>query len=131
METIKTVDKLTANRANILTKNYENGEQVGSNHRCSYSNSEKGRVILIANEPEDIVKEVMEVWGDSPTVEDSEIPKFEKKPTPEEKRIAALEEQLETSDEALVLLYEMQTEQDEINVAQDEAITGLYEIMLS
>ena len=50
-------------------------------------------------------------------------------PTAEE-RITELEEQLISSDEAVVLLYEMQFTQDEINVAQDEAITGLYEILL-
>lgn len=44
--------------------------QVGSNHRCAYSNSASGRELLIANEPEDIVAKVMEVWGNTPTVEE-------------------------------------------------------------
>ena len=52
----------------------------------------------------------------------------EKIPT-EAEQIAALEELLVASDEAVVSLYEMQLMQDEVNVAQDEAITGLYEMM--
>ena len=57
------------------------------------------------------------------------IPEPPHEPTTDE-RIAELEEQLISSDEAVVLLYEMQFTQDEINIAQDEAITGLYEIIL-
>lgn len=57
----------------------EKETQVGSNHRRAYSNSASGREMLIANEPEDTVAEVMEVWGDTPTVEE---PKFEEH-TPE------------------------------------------------
>jgi hypothetical protein len=107
METVKTVDKLTADRANILTQDYENGEQVGLNHRCSYSNSESGRALLVANEPEDIVTEVMAVWGDSPTVEEPEMPEFEAKPTPEE-RIAELEAETATLKEYdTELLYQV------------------------
>ena len=52
----------------------ERETQIGSNHRCSYTNSESGRALLFENEPEDIVAEVMEVWGDAPTVEE---PKFD------------------------------------------------------
>ena len=129
METVKTVDKLTADSANILTKTYENGEQVGLNHRCSYANSESGRVLLIANEPKDIVTEIMAVWGNSPTVEEPEIPEFEVKPTTEE-RVSEIEEQLLASDETVIALYELQTAQEEINAAQDEAITGLYELLV-
>ena len=46
----------------------ERETQIGSNPRCDDTNSESGRVLLSENEPEDIVAEVMEVWGDEPTV---------------------------------------------------------------
>ena len=48
-----------------------------------------------------------------------------------EETVALQEEMLMMSDEAVVLLYELQSTQSEINDAQDEAIIGLYEIMLS
>lgn len=41
-------------------------------HRCSYENSTSGRTSIIENEPEEIVAEVFEVWGDSPKVEEPE-----------------------------------------------------------
>ena len=65
------------------------------------------------------------------------IPEPPHEPTAEE-RIAELEATVElqeelllASDEAVILLYEMEANQNVINEAQDEAITGLYEILLS
>lgn len=65
---MKTVTNLTSEGVSILTVT------DGQNHRRAYSNSERGRTSLIAFEPDEVVDEVMAVWGDSPTVEDVEIP---------------------------------------------------------
>lgn len=108
----KTATYLTAESVSILTQQFdkdENGEevQVGSNHRCSYSNSESGRALLAAKEPEDIVAEVLTVWGDEPTVAELDMSEFTPEPTTEE-RIAQLEETvaLQTENEA-ELLYQV------------------------
>lgn len=42
----------------------------GQNHRCAYANSAQGRMQLEQDCPPDVVAQVMEVWGDTPTVED-------------------------------------------------------------
>ena len=44
-------------------------------------------------------------------------------------RITALEEQLLATDETAVELYEMQLAQEEINMAQDDALTEIYELI--
>lgn len=64
----KTADMLTEESVSILTIN-EDGER----HRSAYENSKSGRELLLEYEPEDIVSQVMEVWGDSPTVEEPEF----------------------------------------------------------
>lgn len=82
--------------------------QIGSNHRCAYSNTESGRAMLTEKEPEDIVAEVMAVWGDAPTVEEF---KFDENYVPEptaEERITQLEEQVAThEDNDAELLYQI------------------------
>ena len=127
METVtkKTISDLTIESVSILTQQFEvvkevqtieeDGEskeieveketQIGSNHRCAYSNSESGRALLIENEPEDIVAEIMEVWGDAPTVEEYKDIVIE--PTAEE-RIRELEAQNADSVEIEAdLMYEL------------------------
>ena len=42
-------------------------------HRKAYINSEKGRQALCVEQPEEVVKEIMAVWGAVPTVEE-ELP---------------------------------------------------------
>ena len=68
----KTVDMLTTDNVSILTQNFIDldgkQEQVGSNHRCAYVNSENGRQNLQDNEPEEVVTAVMAICGDYPTV---------------------------------------------------------------
>lgn len=98
METItkKTATNLNSESVSILTQQFyyttekemqlvedewkevevEREVQVGSNHRCAYSNSESGRAMLVEKEPEDIVAEVMAVWGDTPTLEEPEYPEY-------------------------------------------------------
>lgn len=80
-ETKKTITSLTNDSVSILTQNfttdeYGTSEQVGSNHRTSYSNSESGRLLLAENEPEEIVATVLQMWGESPTIEEPELPEL-------------------------------------------------------
>ena len=93
-ETKKTITSLTTESVSILTQQFENETQIGGNHRCAYTNTESGRVSLIEREPEDIVAEVLAVWGEEPTVEEPTFDDYESKPTAEE-RIAELEAQNE------------------------------------
>lgn len=83
---MKTVTNLTSESVSILTVT------DGKNHRRAYENSESGRADLIAFEPDEVVNEVMAVWGDTPTVETPVIEPTEPEPTAEE-RLAKLEEQ--------------------------------------
>lgn len=72
--TKKTVTNLTTDSVSILTQQFLEVDgtetQIGSNHRCAYENSVSGRELFIANETEKVVADVMEVWGDTPTVEE-------------------------------------------------------------
>lgn len=70
-----------------------NETQVGNNHRCAYDNSERGRMFLLEQEPEDIVAEVLKVWGESPTVEEPKFEEYVPEPTLEE-RVTVIEETL-------------------------------------
>lgn len=79
--TKKTITSLTSDSVSILTQTfttdeYGTSEQVGSNHRTSYDNSESGRTMLAENEPEEIVATVFQMWGDSPTIEEPELPEL-------------------------------------------------------
>ena len=93
--------------------------------------------------PDDMVEEIWETKGYCNIVlnkDETEVVSFtpteipyipvpEPKPTKEEKRIAELEEQLLLADETAVALYESQLAQEEINIAQDEALVELYEML--
>ena len=109
---IKSVDLVTSDMACILTRQFNevdgNLVQVGLDHRSGYDNSESGRQLLLESEPEDIVTEVMAVWGDAPTVEEFKVNEnFVPGPTAEE-RIAVLEEQIATmEDNDAELLYQI------------------------
>ena len=76
MKTKKIVDRLTEDGVCILTQKFveDDGKmlQVGENHRRAYTNSITGRVEITENEPEDVVNAVMTMWGDEPTVVESE-----------------------------------------------------------
>lgn len=80
METVtrKTVDMLTSDSVSVLTQKFIelDGEQtqVGENHRCAYTNSARGRILLAESEPAEVVSAVMAMWGDTPTVEEPEYP---------------------------------------------------------
>ncbi len=72
----KTVDRLTTDSVSVLTQQFVdlNGvsTQVGENHRTSYANSESGRSSLQDTEPDEVVNAVLAIWGDTPTVEESQ-----------------------------------------------------------
>lgn len=73
----KVVDMLTKDSVSILTQKFVEIDgvetQVGENHRCSYVNSELGRSDLQGSEPEAVVNSVFSIWGETPTVNESEV----------------------------------------------------------
>lgn len=121
----KTVDMLTNTSVSILTQEFYDTEdgaaQVGDNFRCTYINSVGGRKLLVENESEEVVTEVMEVWGDLPTVEWVEPDEnYVPKPTTGE-RITQLEEQVAVHEENdAELLYQICLLQ--LGITEDELI---------
>lgn len=92
--------------------------------------------------PDDMVEEIMETKGFCDIVlneEGTEVVSFTQREIPKipesvaelttEERIAELEEQMLAIDEVAVDLYEQKLAQEKINMAQDEAIVTLYEMM--
>ena len=66
-----TLDCLTLDSVSILKQEFDkNGNQVGYNTRRAYMNSDQSREELQQELPEDKYNELLEVWGDTPTVED-------------------------------------------------------------
>ena len=81
METIKktTILKLTETFVNIETQDYIliNGVDAKLDtlpHNIHYVNCPSGRASLQSQQPDNIVASVMAIWGDTPTVEEPEIP---------------------------------------------------------
>lgn len=70
----KVVDMLTKDSVSIITKKNIDVDgiktQVGENHRCAYVNSERGRVKISEEQPEEVVNSVFAIWGDTPTIEE-------------------------------------------------------------
>lgn len=75
----KTVPLITVDFACVLTQQFETDDsndaeiQIGYDHRCTYDNNPMGRELLLNTEPEDIIAEVLVVWGDHPTVKNPQI----------------------------------------------------------
>lgn len=90
----KSIYYLTSDTVSILTQTTDELSEEVRNHMVGYDNSESGRADLIAFEPDEVVNKVMEVWGDTPTVETPVVEPTESELTTEE-RIASLEEQNE------------------------------------
>lgn len=67
-----TLDALTDRGVSIKSQKYviDEGKEysVDLPHRCSYQNSDRGRVSVAANLEEPYLSAVMSVWGDEPTV---------------------------------------------------------------
>lgn len=109
--TKKTITNLTSESVSILTQQFKTvketfvnevtGEtevvereiQIGDNYRCAYTNSESGRAMFMEREPEDTIAEVVEVWGDAPTVEEPNYDDCVQDPTLED-RVRSIEETL-------------------------------------
>lgn len=76
IETRKTVDMLTRDSVSILTQKFvtidEQAQQVGEYHRKAYVNSAESRTDITENEPNDVVVAVMAMWGDTPTISETE-----------------------------------------------------------
>ena len=72
-----TLDMLTEDSVSILRQQYinVNGEemQVGGNIRNAYMNSERGREQIKTFLPEAQYNAVIAVWGDTPTVNESDV----------------------------------------------------------
>ncbi len=92
--------------------------------------------------PDEMVTEILETRGFCDIVlneDGTEVVSFTAReipeipvPTPEptaEERIAELEEQLLMTDEIAVELYESQMIQEEVNIAQDEALVEIFELI--
>lgn len=103
---IKTIDILTVDSVSILTKKYAEIDgklvQIGMNHRCGYDNSTIGRQLLLDSEPESITKDVMVVWGDSPTVEGVNAERVPEHTA--EERIATMEATIKAQQEEIAML---------------------------
>ncbi len=70
----KSIYILNEETVSILTQTTDDSSGEVHNHMSGYDNSESGRENLVENEPEEIVAEVMVVWGDAPIVEVPEFP---------------------------------------------------------
>ena len=63
------IDRLTDKSVSVLKQKFtEEGEQVGSNWRRGYINSERGRQKVKDELPSPQQDAILQVWGDEPTV---------------------------------------------------------------
>jgi hypothetical protein len=65
-----TLDMLSSKSVSILTQRFVEGEQLGENHRRAFVNSESGRAEIAKYLEEPYITAVMDIWGDTPTVEE-------------------------------------------------------------
>ena len=74
---VTTVTNLTKDSVSILKQNFIefNGKQtrVGDNFRTSYVNSIRGRQSLVNEQSAQDVAAVLAKWGDTPTIEETEV----------------------------------------------------------
>lgn len=77
IKTITTVTDLTRDSVSILKQNFIefNGKQtrVGDNFRTSYVNSIQGRQSLVNEQSAQDVTAVLAKWGDTPTIDETEV----------------------------------------------------------
>lgn len=86
---IITLDALCVDSVSILRQSFDDeGNQTGYNQRNAYMNTERSRAELQQVLPEEKYQELLAVWGDKPTVDESifEIPA----PTIEEQKSALI-----------------------------------------
>mgnify|MGYP001009130175 CR=1 FL=1 len=71
------IDALTESGVSIRWQKYviEEGQEyyVGDPHRCAYINSERGRLEITQALTEPYLSAVMALWGDTPTVTETEF----------------------------------------------------------
>lgn len=71
-----TIDMLTDTSVSILTQNFVEIDgvemQVDKNHRKAYVNTESGRNEIENEQEESTINAVFSIWGDNPTVINSE-----------------------------------------------------------
>ena len=79
------ITNLTNESVSILTM------KDGINHRVAYCNDTTGRKMLIAEQDDDTVTQIMEVWGDAPTLPDEIFEPELPQPPSLEERLSALE----------------------------------------
>ena len=65
------VDGVIIATQKMLISDDEEPQKVGDIKRISYGNSARDRNLLKENEPENIVKAVMAIFGDTPTVDEN------------------------------------------------------------
>ena len=77
IKTVTTVTDLTKDSVSILKQNFIelNGEQtqVGENFRTSYVNSIRVRQSLVNEQSAQDAAAVLAKWGDTPTIEETEV----------------------------------------------------------
>ena len=66
------LDELDIYKVSVETKQFVEVEgvlyQIGTPHRCAYSNSAQDRTLIAEELTEPYLSAVMAVWGDSPTI---------------------------------------------------------------
>lgn len=82
-----TLDMLTQDGVSVLRQEFdEEGNQIGCNQRNAYVNSSQSRIVLQQELPEEKYQELLEVWGDEPTIDEIEMPT----PSVEEQKVALI-----------------------------------------
>ena len=66
------LDELDVYKVSVETKQFVEVEgvlyQIGTPHRCAYSNSAQDRILIAEELAEPYLSAVMAVWGDNPTI---------------------------------------------------------------
>lgn len=99
---------------NFLATNFSRLINDETSFCSSYRNSKLGRQDLAVEQPGHIVAQIMEVWGDTPTVEDyipENLPQSPPSPTTVE-RIIAAQQTITSLDLALIAAEQSITDND-------------------
>lgn len=107
-----TLDMLTQDSVSILKQEFdEEGNQVGTNIRRAYMNTEQSREELQQELPEEKYQELLEAWGNEPTVDEVtfEIPA----PTVEEQKAALIARMSEKCNATIINGFDMVLDDNE------------------
>lgn len=111
---IITLDALCADSVSILRQIFdEDGNQVGDNIRRAYMNTTQSRAELQQELPDDKYQELLAVWGDEPTVDESifEIPA----PTIEEQKATLISQMSDKCNTIIINGFDMILDDNEIH----------------